>query len=311
MNARSFDWSDLEIFLATARGGSLAAAAGTLRVDASTVQRRITKLESAMRTRLFERSQRGYSLTSAGEDLLTHTLAMDDHVVAARRKVVGRDDTLAGTVRIATVDDLAITILSPIVRSFRDQHPSVTIAVDVGAGFANLARQQADVAIRFGARPTDGDVIAKQVLKAHVALYGTRSYLAKHGRLQRLEDLREHDVVRCDETMASTPIERMTDRYADPAKTAFRSESFFARLAAIRDGMGLGFLGCFMGDREKELRRLPFAFPDLTTSVWMLVHVDMRKNARVRAFVEHTHASLVALRPLFEGRGEERGERAT
>jgi len=253
-----------------------------------------------MRSRLFERSQRGYSLTSAGEDLLGHTVAMEDQVLAARRKVVARDDSLAGTVRVATVDDLAISVLSPIISAFRVQHPSVTVAVDVSSGFANLARQQADVAIRLGGSPPEGDVIARQVLKAHVGLYGSRSYLSKHAPLRRLEDLGEHAIVRGDETAASMPMERTMDRYADPGKTAFRSASFFARLAAIRDGMGVGFLGCFMGDREKTMRRLPFSFPELTAKVWMLVHVDMRRNARVRAFVAHAQAALVAQRALFE-----------
>jgi DNA-binding transcriptional LysR family regulator len=302
MDARPFDWSDLEIFLAAARGGSLAAAAGTLRVDASTVQRRIGKLESAMRTRLFERSQRGYSLTSAGEDLLAHALAMDEHVAAARRKVVARDAMLAGTVRVATVDDLAITILPPILKTFRDAHPHVTTAVDVRASLADLARQQADVALRFGAKPPEGDVIAKHVSRIGVALYASRSYVEEHGRPRKRDELAQHTMVRGDESMAAMPFEQWTDRWADPTKTSFRSESFFARLAAIREGMGIGYLGCFMGDREKALRRLPIAVPQFDMSVWLLVHVDMRKNARVRAFVEHTYAALVALRPLFEGR---------
>ena len=67
---RGVDWADLELFLAVARGGSLAAAAATLRVDSSTVHRRITSLEGALGTRLFARSPRGYALTNAGHDLL-------------------------------------------------------------------------------------------------------------------------------------------------------------------------------------------------------------------------------------------------
>jgi DNA-binding transcriptional LysR family regulator len=84
-----------------------------------------------------------------------------------------------------------------------------------------------------------------------------------------------------------------------PANVAFRSNSFLARLAAIRDGLGIGFLGCFMGVREKGVERLPFRFPDASVYLWMLVHVDIRRNARV-PFVEHTEAALVALRSSFE-----------
>lgn len=309
MSARCFEWTDLEIFLCTARGGSLAAAASALGVDASTVQRRIGKLEAALKARLFERSPRGYCLTPAGDDLLEHVSAMDEQILSARRKVLGRDDALAGTIRVATVDDIAVTILPPIIHSFRQTHPHVTVAVDVRSGLADLARQQADVAVRLGVTAPSGDVIAKAVVKARGGLYASRAYLAKHGTPKRLEDLWQHSIVCGDEAQAGTPIERLISRYADPAKTAFRSESFFARLAAIREGMGIGFLGCFMGDREKQLKRLPFELPELAVDLCLITHVDLRRNARVRAFMEHTHAALRAQRSLFEGQGARSGWR--
>lgn len=300
MNARLFDWADLEIFLAVCRGGTLAAAAQILRVDASTVQRRIGKLEGGLRTRLFDRSQRGYSLTAAGDQLFTHVRGMEQEALAAQRKVVARDDSLEGTVRVATVDDLAIAVLSPILRSFRKQNPNVTIDMDIRTGFADLARRQADVAIRFGGRLPEAEVIAKRVSRIGVALYASRAYLKEHGRPARLEDLARHAIVRGDERMSGLPIEKLMDRYGDPANIAFRSNSFLVRLAAIRDGVGIGFLGCFMGERDTGVERLPFRFPDEAGYLWMLVHVDMRRNARVRAFVEHTRAAMLALRSSFE-----------
>src|SRR3954465_5645494 len=126
---RSVDWADLELFLAVARGGSLAAAASTLRVDASTVHRRIASLEEALRTRLFARSPRGYALTNAGLELLPYATAMDEQAAAAQRKPAGRAEALTGTVRPSAIGDVA-AILSPIVASFRAKHPGVTVVVD-------------------------------------------------------------------------------------------------------------------------------------------------------------------------------------
>lgn len=300
MDARLLDWSDLEIFLSLARDGTLAAAAITLRVDASTVQRRIGKLEHGLKTRLFDRSQRGYSLTTAGEELLSHVLEMERHAVAAQRKVVAHDESLTGVVRVTTVDDLAVMTLPAIVQQFREQHPKLTVQVDVRTSLADLGKQQAHVAIRFGERPSEGDVVAKQLARVDVALYASAAYLKRHGRLARLEDLRRHAIVRGDEQVRGLPTERLIDRYCEPAQTAFRSNSFFARLGAVRDGVGVGFLSYFMAERQKGLTRLPFVFPDAASHLWLLVHVDIRRNARVRAFVEHAQAALVALRPQFE-----------
>ena len=175
------DWADFELFLAVARGGSLAAAAAALRVDASTVHRRIAGLEEALRSRLFARSPRGYALTNAGQELLPYATAMDEQAAAARRKLAARDEALTGTVRLSAIDDLA-AILSPIVASFRAKHPGVSVAVDMRHAFADLARQQADVAVRVSTRAPQGDVVAKHVAKLAHAFYASRAYLARHGR---------------------------------------------------------------------------------------------------------------------------------
>ena len=98
--------------------------------------------------------------------------------------------------------------------------------------------------------------------------------------------------------------------HSSAERIAFRSESFISRLAALREGLGIGVLGCFMGDREKALVRLPFAVSDPNVNVWLLIHVDLRQNARVRAFTEHAHAALLAQRTLFEGQTPGRSPRS-
>jgi len=295
-------WADLELFLSIARGGSLAAAASILGVDASTVHRRVTSLEEAVRTRLFSRSPRGYALTNAGQELLPYATAVDGQVAEARRKLAARDAALVGVVRVAAIDDLA-GILSPIVASFRRQHPGVTVAVEMRSGFADLARQQADVAIRISTRPPGGDLIAKHIAKLGVAFYGSRAYFAEHGRPARVEQLREHAIVRGDANGPVMPGERTLDSHSSRDRMAFRSESMIARLAAVRDGVGVGVLPCLMADPERTLVRLPFAVSDPDVNVWLLIHVDLRQNARVRTFTEHAHSALLAQRHLFEGAG--------
>ena len=305
MDARQLEWGDLQIFLATARAGTLSAAAAQLRVDSSTVQRRVGKLETTLKTRLFDRSQRGYSLTAAGQDLLRHVDGMDEQAIAAQRVVTARDAANEGSVRLATVDDIAVVILPPILRAFRDQYPRVTVSVDVRTSFADLTKHQADIALRIAWRnPRQPNIVAKRISPVDAALYASASYLKTQGRPARLEELRQHAVVRGDEDMSQTPPERFLERHVDPSKVAFRSNSFFARLAAIKHGMGVGLLGCYMGERENGLERLPFRFPQLSAYLWLLLHVDLRQNARVRAFVHHLEAALRAQEPPFEAPNE-------
>ena len=299
MSARLPAWDDLEVFLATARQGSLAGAAERLGVNASTVQRRIGKLEAVLHTRLFDRSQRGYALTPAGEDLLAHVLSMEHEVLALSRRIAGRDQSLDGTVRVATVDDIAVTVLSPIVRDFRRVHPGVTLEVAIRSEFASLTRGQADVAIRIGQKPSEPDVIAKPITRLDVSLYASRSYLRKHGRPRSIAELAGHALVVGDARMAGIPMEKVLLPAIGEHNTAYRSNSMLARMVAIRDGIGVGFLGEFAARRERTLERLDIDTAPFGTHLWMAVHADLRRNARVRAFVDFAYERLVAQGDAF------------
>jgi DNA-binding transcriptional LysR family regulator len=302
------DWADLELFLAVARGGSLAAAASILRVDASTVHRRIASLEEALRSRLFARSPRGYALTNAGQELLPYATAMDEQAAAARRKLAARDEALTGTVRLSAIDDVA-AILSPIVASFRAKHPGVTVAVDMRSAFADLARQQADVALRLSTRAPEGDLVAKHVAKLAVAFYASRAYLARHGRPERVEDLRDHAIVRGDAGLpvdargadARRPFERRARGLSQPV--ADRTPRGDTRRHGHRDA------GLLHG-RSRTIPRAA-ALRGVRPQRQRLAPRSRRpapERARARLH-EHAYAALVAQRPLFEGHARQPAER--
>ena len=89
-------------------------------------------------------------------------------------------------------------------------------------------------------------------------------------------------------------------RYADPTRVAFRSRSFLAAYAAIAAGIGIGFVTCFSAEIDPTLERL-FPVPETLGqgNLYLVTHADTRKNARVRAFVEHARESMLAMRDRF------------
>ena len=181
----------------------------------------------------------------------------------------------------------------------------VTVAVDVGQGYVDLGKREADLALRFGGRPAGGDVVVRRVAFADIGLFASRAYVKQHGRPKTPEELYDHALVRASEEFARLPMEQCLERYGSPARVAFRSASFYVRIGAVRAGVGVGFVPLFMAARDKSLVRLPLAFPETPrgADLLLVVHADTRKNARVRAFVEHLYGALVAQRSLFE-RGE-------
>ncbi|WP_418315794.1 LysR family transcriptional regulator [Piscinibacter sakaiensis] len=302
MDASRLPWQDLQFFLATARDGTLAGAAQTLETSSATVHRRLAKLERCLAATLFVRSPRGYALTAAGRQLLAHLQRVDAEIVAAQRRLSGIDNGLSGAVRIATVDDLAIDILSGLLRDFSQRHPQVTLELTVGSGRTDLARRQADVAIRPGSRPTEGDVIPRHICAVGVAMYASRSYLERHGRPQRADSWHRHRIVRADRGMAALPMEVFIDRYTSGSHAVFRSDAMLVRQAAVRQGLGIGLLPCFSADADATLVRISDVIPEASAMLWIVVHADLRRNARVRSFVEFADAALRQLQPRFEGR---------
>ncbi|HVL57931.1 MAG TPA: LysR family transcriptional regulator [Burkholderiaceae bacterium] len=298
--ATSSRWHDLQVFLATARGGSLASAAKTLGVNASTVHRRLAALERTLGARLFDRSSHGYRLTSAGNELLEHARSIEAEVLRAERRLRGRDQSVSGPIRVSTVDDLSFYVLSPLLSQFCVRHPRVRLELSIDSDDADLARRQADVAIRPGASPRDSDVIARRVCGISVALYASREYLVRHGRLESIDAIGAHPLVRGDAGRANLAMERAVNAHSDPEQAALRSNSMLARLAAIRDGLGVGMLPCVVADAEPSLVRIGPAHAEAAASLWILIHPDMRRSARVRTFVDFMLEALEPLRGRFE-----------
>lgn len=292
-------WQDLQFFLAAARGGSLAAAAHALGVSSATVHRRLAHLERVYATRLFDRSPRGYALTEAGQELHAHVERIEAEMLSAERRVGGRDRRLRGRLHVATVDDLALTVLGPVLRGFAGHHSQLEIELSIGSDHSDLSRRHADVAIRPGSRPPEGDLVARRVCGIGVALYGRRELADRTPAPASLP--KGQRVVRGDAARAGLPMERWLDRQAPCGQAALRSGSMLARLVAVREGLGVGLLPCLAADADPGLVRLSDLLPEAGSSLWILTHADMRRNARVGAFVAHAQQALAALAPKFEG----------
>lgn len=302
MDEKPVPWDELQMFLAAARAGTLSAAARALHSSPATVLRRLRVLESHLNAALFVRSSRGYALTLAGTELLGHVEAMESALLAAERRLGGRDKKLSGSIRVATLDDLVQTVLGPVLAGFLLQHPAMELDLVIDSEFTSLTRRSAEVAIRAGGQPTSQDVIARSVCPLGIALYASHEYLRRHPRRPALEQLAGHRIVRADAARAGMPMEKLIEQHASHAMPAFRSNSMLARCAAVRDGMGVGFLPCFVAEAERELVRLGDVVPEASAMLWILVHPDLRRNARVRAFVDYVHAELLRVKDRLAGK---------
>jgi DNA-binding transcriptional LysR family regulator len=142
------DWDDVRYFLAVARGGSVRAAAERLRVNHSTVLRRIAELEQRLGAHMFEKLPSGYRLTDAGEEVLEYAKQMEASSNQLETRVFGRDQNVRGLLRVTLAPTLATHLLMPDFADFARLHAEVEMEILSSDAPVNLTNREADVAIR-------------------------------------------------------------------------------------------------------------------------------------------------------------------
>jgi DNA-binding transcriptional LysR family regulator len=267
------DWDGLRIFLALSRARTLAAAARTLGVDETTVARRLARLEKELGASLVERAAGGLSLTAAGEAVRAAAEEMESAALAAGRRALGADKQLSGRVRVTAPEILGRYFVLPALQAVHQRHPGIAIELITTIARLDVIRREADVAIRT-VRPTEPALIARKVARMALAPYVRRG----RKRPAPLAAVSYADGVRL-------PIRNVEDRIT-AGQVALRTNSIASVLEAVRLGWGAGDLPCFVGDATPELERaFPREKPDWL-DVWLIVHADVQRTARVRILVE-------------------------
>lgn len=290
------NWDDLKIFLAVARTGSISGAAKHLQVQHSTVSRRLRKMEQNLGARLVERKRKGYELTTAGENVRQSALRIEAEVLSVDGAVLGKDANLAGPLRVTAINNMASSVLMPMFSSFSQAYPGIDLHIVVSNTDSNLAQREADVAIRMTNTPTD-TLIGKRMVTVASTIYGERDYIARIH--QNHEEPRWIGVECCE-------FHKSWTRHACAGQAHhFYSDDTLLTLAAIRQGLGVSYLPCFMGDSDPALGRYCDPDPAHNLGLWILLHPDLRNTARVLAFRDHMKTRIEEVRDLFEGKIEQ------
>jgi DNA-binding transcriptional LysR family regulator len=287
------NWDDLRLFLAVARSGSISGAARQLDLQHSTLSRRMRRLEQDLGVRLFDKVPSGYALTTAGEDLMEAADRMEREVLSVDGALSGTDLKLSGPLRVTAIDNMATTVLMPMFTGFSRAYPGVTLHLMVSNSDLSLAQREADVAIRLTNTPPE-TLIGKRVLTVASAVYGSPEYIQ-----QLRNDGGEHQWlgVECCVFHKSWTRQAWGDRLH-----RFYVDDTLLTQAALREGIGLSILPCFMGDPDPALARYSEPQPEWGLGLWILLHPDLKRTARVLAFRDHMVEAIKAQVDLFAGR---------
>lgn len=287
------NWDDMRVFLAVARSGSLSGGARQLGLQHSTVSRRMHRLEGSLGVRLFDKMPSGYELTEAGESLKAAALDMEAGMLEVDGMLSGQDLKPAGSLRVTAVDNMATTFLMPIFASFQRRYPEVEVHVLVSNHNASLAEREADVAIRLTNNPPE-NLVGKRLATVASCIYGSEAYLQE---LQAKNIQPEWLAVEC-----CGFHRRWTEESAGGCISPLHVDDTLVTQAALRQGLGVSVLPCFLGDSDPQLARLGAPNPDWNLGLWVLLHPDLKRTHRVLAWRQHLIESLAECDELLAGK---------
>ena len=277
-----FDWNDLHSFLELSRCGKLTLAGKRIKVEPTTIGRRITRLEQELGVHLFNRSPKGYALTEEGNRLLPHAEKIESEIDSIYQELSAADMTLTGSVRMAVPEGLGVGIISNYLKQFHAQHPGIELELLADTRARSLSKREADIAIVM-ARPKTGRLVAWKLVEYRLALYGSRDYLKSQPDIKSIDDLTHHPFISYIDDLIDHPqLKYLQDIIQEP-HIVFRSNSLQSQYQAVLSGMGLALLHGFLAANDKKL--VPVLADDIsiTREYWMVVHEDMRQLSRINA----------------------------
>ena len=295
------DWDDLRFVLAVARAGSALQAARALKVNQTTVTRRIAQIEAAVGADLFESRQNGHWLTPLGEIVAAGAERVEAEVLALQSAISAQQRMVCGSVRFTSSEIFINLVVAPFVKSFRSQYPGVTVELVIDDRRLDLRRSEADVALRAGMRPEGGGIVAQRLPDSAWAAYCSRRYADEHGAPADTAELDSHAVVGLEGPMARLAASLWLTQTAPKAVIGARSNSLISHVSAIKAGLGVGMLPCFVGDAEPDLLRCTPPVPELDAELWLVVREEIKQAPHVRAFVDCLAAHMADLRKQLAG----------
>jgi len=285
------DWDDVRVFLAVARHGSLRAAGRALGLSQPTIGRRLAAFEAAFGgPTLFDRLPEGLRLNAVGEQLVPAAESLERAALMLERRRAAASAELCGTVRVS-VGEWAAGFLA---RCLSDKGPTtlppgITLELVESRQTANLARREADLAVRHHP-PESGDL--------YVAKVGTFA-CSVYRRVGSVGDA----WVTYTEEQAHYATARWVQQQIEKTEgvVALRASNMTMQHAAIRAGSGRGILPCFAADDDPLLERLTSPVPEIAAEYSVIVHRDLRRAVCVRAVMDWVRRAFAEHRDALAG----------
>ena len=275
----AMEWSDLRIFLAIAREGTLGAAARAMGQTQPTMGRRLKALEEAVGQTLFQRTSDGFVLTDEGQSVLAHAERMEEEAIAIGRELAGAERALSGLLRVSCSDWFGVTMLTPVLVEFASLHPKVVVELLTDSRLYSLPRREADLVFRIKAFD-EPEVVSRRLL--HIP-YG--AYIRNGEAHPVAGDGAGVNLVLMDTAFGGMPDVPWIVQKLPNASVISRSNNREVQARLCAAGVGIAVLPRPLGDATAGVELVDLGEPPPGRDTWIGYHRDMRRMPRLRALV--------------------------
>jgi len=269
------NWDDAQFALALSRSGTIRGAAKSLGVNHATVSRRINALEKRLSARLFEQTPSGYVMTESGRIITQAAEKMEDSLLGSLRKIEGADTELSGEVHMH-IPDIFTEWVCEQLASFSIEHPKLRIRLTTDTSVADIAKREADIALRFSNYPPE-DLVGQKVCKLPVALYASSSWVIDPTR-----SIATYPWIRWAKMFRETSVEQWAEKASEGATPIMSVTTYQTLTSLIRNGVGIGCLSPWFADGDSKLKKLTEVIEEIELDVWVLIHPDLRGVRRIK-----------------------------
>lgn len=278
------NWDDFRYFLNVARSGSLKGAGALMKVNQSTVFRRINSLEGKLQVKLFSRHKQGYTLTEVGESIFKDVEGIENVIHSLVRRMSGQDVSLNGRIKISTTASIAFAWLPKYLCAFQATYPDIKLDIEVTQKHANLSTREADVVISAGNSRSD-KMIGRELSPIEFVLCAHESYIKgkpkwKTGQYQGFEFLMPN------EFFSGFKVRDNLMKKLSHDQVVLLCDQFSGLYNFCLQGMGVALLPKYLYQKGGGLVMLEEITVHNPEHIWIMTHPDLKHTARIKVFME-------------------------
>ena len=274
------NWDDLKLVLALAETGYVNQAAERLRLDPTTLPRRVRRIEKTLGVKLIERVKGGVVLAPIADELVEAARQVEESVNRALAKDDIADE-VSGLVKVSATDFM-LELVAPELTETIQRHPSLQLDLRPGNTYLSIDKRETDVAIRLGGSPTEG-LVGRRLADVETAVYATSDFALGEAGCPWLSWNFPRGLVANDAFITEI----------DPnAQVVMRVDSMITQARYVGEGMGLARLPIAYVASRPDLVHLQVLAAAPSEEAWVVTHEELRNVPRVGVVMQSVAAAF-------------------